>query len=134
VEGDRRAGDRVDPFHVAEQVVEEGEPAQLPVVDDVEPDPLLHGDRLVDGAVLDPLELTGIHQARVERGTCLRQVARTQQRADHVGVKGAQHCHPPVHVVPPPCLHRPRRARKSAARRAAGPWRTPQQRRPAARH
>src|SRR5580704_259786 len=44
------------PLHVPEQMIEEGEAAQLPVVDDVEPDTLLHRDGLIDRAVLDPLE------------------------------------------------------------------------------
>jgi hypothetical protein len=66
-----------DPFHVPEQVIEERETAQFPVVDDVEPAAFLHRDRLVDRAVLDPLEFLHVHPPGIQRGTRLREVMRT---------------------------------------------------------
>jgi hypothetical protein len=77
VEAYRRSGDGGDPFHVPEQVIEEREAAQFPVVDDVEPAAFLHRDRLVDRAVLDPLEFLHVHPAGIQRGTRLREVMRT---------------------------------------------------------
>jgi hypothetical protein len=116
VEGDRRSWDIGNPFHVPQQVVEEREPAQLAVVDDVEPAALLHGDRLVDRAVLDPLEFGVVYPARRQRGPRLREVARAQQRADHVGV--VRHRHPPVVLGNPRYLQYTRLSRRE---RASGP-------------
>ena len=67
----RRAGHVGDPLHISEQVIQEGEAAQLPVVDHVEPAALLHRDRLVDRAILDPLEFLHVHLAGRQRGTRL---------------------------------------------------------------
>ena len=86
-----RSGHVGDSLHVPEQMIEEGKAAQLPVVDHVEPDGFLHRDRLVDRAVLDPLELLVADPAVSQRGTRLREVTRTQQRADYVGVVRHRH-------------------------------------------
>jgi hypothetical protein len=75
VEMHGRAGHVGYPLHVPEQVVEEREAAQFPVVDDVEPAALLHRDRLVDRAVLGPLEFLIAHPAVSERGPRFGQVA-----------------------------------------------------------
>src|SRR5579859_636517 len=75
-------------------MVEEGEAAQFAVVDDVQPDAFLHGDGLVDRAVLDPLEFLVADPPGGQRGARLGEVTRTQQRADHVGV--VRHRDPPV--------------------------------------
>src|SRR5579872_2006187 len=64
------------------------------VVDDVQPDTFLHGDGLVDRAVLDPLEVLVADPPGGQRGARLGEVTRTQQRADHVGV--VRHRDPPV--------------------------------------
>ena len=71
VEVHRRSGHVGDPLHIPEQVIQEGEAAQLPVVDHVEPAALLHRDRLVDRAILDPLEFLHVHPAGRQRGTRL---------------------------------------------------------------
>ena len=47
------------PSRASIEVAEEGVAAQLAVGDHVEPGRLLEADRLVDRAVLDPLELGG---------------------------------------------------------------------------
>ena len=71
MEAYRRAGDGGDPLHIPEQMIEEREAAQFPVVDDVEPATLLHRERLVDRAILDPLEFLHAHPAGGQRGTRL---------------------------------------------------------------
>src|SRR5262249_14742240 len=52
-----RALDQLRTLELADDLIEEREPPELSVGDHVEPDALLHGDRLIDRAVLDPLEL-----------------------------------------------------------------------------
>src|SRR5580700_2416244 len=115
VEVHRRAGHVGHPFHVPEQVIEEGEATQFPVVDDVQPDPFLHRDGLVDRAVLDPLEFLVADPPGGQRVARLGQVTRTQQRADHVGV--VRHRDPPVGAREPSVLDytRPERGASAAA-------------------
>jgi len=61
---DGRALDRLHAVDLADHLVKEGEAAELPVGHHVEPDALLHRDGLVDGAVLDLLELRRAELAR----------------------------------------------------------------------
>jgi rhodanese-related sulfurtransferase len=113
VEVHRGSGHVGDAFHVAEQVIEEREAAQFPVVDHVEPAALLHRDGLVDRAVLDPLEFLVAHPPGRQRGPRLREVTRTQQRSDHVGV--VRHRLPPVLLGNPRYLQYTRRGRRERA-------------------
>jgi len=78
VEADGRAFSLRAALYLAKQLIEERETAQLPVADDIEPASLLHGDHLVDRAVLDLLELLRRQLAGFERGPRLPQVAGTQ--------------------------------------------------------
>jgi hypothetical protein len=92
VEDHGRAEALDEPVHVIQEMIEEGEPAQFAVGDDVQADCLLHGDDLVHRPVFDPLELTRRELPGGERTPRLEKVARAEQRADDVGVERG--CHP----------------------------------------
>ena len=63
----------------------EQEAAHLAVGDDVDARALLHRDDLIDGAVLDALEVVRRQLALLEGRAGLLQVGRAQHRSDHLG-------------------------------------------------
>jgi hypothetical protein len=65
----------------------EQEAAHLAVADDVDAGALLHGDDLVDGAVLEALEVGDAEPALLEGGARVLQVGRSQHRSDHLGTE-----------------------------------------------
>ena len=91
VELHARTGDRREPFHLCEQVIEEPESSQLAVAHYIQADALLKCDRSVDGTVLDLLELGRAEPSVLERLPRLDQVGGAQQRADRVCSIGGRH-------------------------------------------
>ena len=94
-ERDRPAAVLVEAFERVDQVAVERVPPHLAVGDDVEAGGFLQRDGLVDGAILDSLEL-GRRSARRARARVARvqQVGGAQQAADDVAS-------PDFHPVPP---------------------------------
>jgi hypothetical protein len=82
---------RCQPFDLLGELVDERVPPQLPVRDDVEAHALLHGERLVDGPVLDLLIRGRLQLAGLELLAGELQVRRAQQRPD--GVRAVHVCH-----------------------------------------
>jgi hypothetical protein len=76
-----------EPLDRLRQLALEGEPSHLAVGDDVQARFLLEPDRLVDGAVLNPLELWRSDLAAVQPVARLEQPSRPEEASDHVGAR-----------------------------------------------
>ena len=87
-ERDRPPAELVEAVEGIDEVAEERVASQLAVGDDVEPGRLLQPDRLVDGPVLDALELGRGQPPGVEGLARVHQVGRAQEAADHVAPDG----------------------------------------------
>ena len=88
VEGDRPAPLAVEPFHGVDEMAVEGVAAHLAVGDDVEAGVLLQCERLVHGAILDPLECRGRERTCGALGAGGLEPVRAEQAADDVGAEG----------------------------------------------
>ena len=64
------------------------EPAHFAIGDHLESRRLLQRDRLIDGTVLDPLELRPRHVALGQRRPRRQQLGRVEQASDNIGVGG----------------------------------------------
>jgi hypothetical protein len=84
----------LDRPHAVDRVREradEGQAAQLPVGDDLDARALLQRDRVVDRAVLDPLELAAPDRAGHHLLARLQQLRRPQHAPDDLGADDLRH-------------------------------------------
>ena len=87
-ERDRPPAELVEALERVDEVAEERVAPQLPVGDDVEPGRLLQPNRLVDGPVLDALELGRGQPTGVEGVASVHQVGGAQEAPDDVAPDG----------------------------------------------
>ncbi len=114
VPGDLRPLDGTDAVDRVRQRAHERQAAQLAVGHDLHPGALLQRDRLIDRAVLDPLELRPRDRPRGDLLACVEQLLRAQHAPHDLGPDDVRHA---IRIV----AVSPGSASAVATRRAAGP-------------